>query len=766
MKKIIFLLLLFCLHKAISQPNQINIVNFTVKNVLPGNVDNWINTPGAMLLTVQKGPQAREMKPFMVFHLRNGGSVICGNTPATAISVEPFDVRTFNTSELIAFLTGCKELKEGTYSLCVQFFSAERKELSREVCKEFTVEARKTDFSPPQNISPTDKKDFTEIELKAPLTFRWTPLVPKPKEPVTYRLRVWQLIQGQNAATALRNNEPIVVKDVENLSQTIVTGILTGPCKPPYMCDFIWTVQALNREGKPMGINNTSEPFTFNTKTETNICASPLLPQDKKKFSLKNPITFKWTKSDAGTTTNYRLRVWQLMEGQTGTQAMKSNQPIITKEVGNANEIILSGLISDPCKPPYMCDFVWAVEMMDANGTINCTSEPFTFSINSEAGSGITNQYPENKKTFSLEAANGTVRFGWTPIVPQLKEPVTYRLRVWQLMQGQNRTQAMKANQPIVTKEVVNNNEASVSGIFSGSCKHPYLCDFIWNVQALNREGKPLGENNGTSESTLFSVNQYIIQLDSIKVLCTNTPGVYSFSYTVTNPNLGPATLSIFTVTSSAPAGAGLGSFIPPINTLINSGNQLTLTGTINAAPNLSNICIGAEIKDVGNAFWKASKDTCINVVPCRCEACDEKNFIFTAPKPLISFANNTLSFNQSVSVITSPVKTVKSITAEMAYFEMVPESNLCIPCNKDASTYGHFTNSTNSLQWNGSQSSLKINITTPQLVPCCSATFRWCIRYKIEFTDCTSCSVLVCYDKRKEGCDNPTNDNNYSDPK
>ena len=527
MKLLIPFLLLFC-STVLSQPNQINIVNFTVKNTLPSKIDDWITTPGALLLSAQKAPQSRDVKPLLVLQIRSGGAVVCGNNLSTAKPIDPFDVRTFTVAELIGMLGNCKELKEGSYSICAQFFNSERKELSREVCKEFKVESLTTNYSPPQNILPADKKQFTEKEFSAPVIFRWTPLVPKPKEPVTYRIKVWQLMQGQNGTTAMRANQPIVTKDVDNLTQTIISNLYTGPCKPPYLCDFMWT------------------------------------------------------------------------------------------------------------------------------------------------------------------------------------------------------------------------------------------------VQALNREGKPIGNNNGTSEPTAFAVTQYIIQLDSIKVSCTNKPGVYSFSYTISNPNPGPATLNLFTVTSSVPAGASIASFSPPINTVINAGNQLTITGTINAATNLSNICIGAEIKDVGNAFWKASKDTCVKVDLCRCDACDEKNFVFTAPKPApINYSNNTLAYNQNITVTTTPAKTIKSITAELVYFELVPENNLCIPCNKDAATYGHFTNGTNSLQWNGPQTSLAINITTPQLVPCCSATFRWCIRYKIEFTDCTSCSKLICYEKKKEGCDKTgTGNNNNNDPK
>ncbi|MBL0146151.1 MAG: hypothetical protein IPP48_10590 [Chitinophagaceae bacterium] len=129
---------------------------------------------------------------------------------------------------------------------------------------------------------------------------------------------------------------------------------------------------------------------------------------------------------------------------------------------------------------------------------------------------------------------------------------------------------------------------------------------------------------------------------------------------------------------------------------------------------------------------------------------------MLNAPKPEnISIANNIINFNQPIT-ITAPGKTVKTIKADLVYFEMTPENDMCIPCNKDAATYGHFTNGTNSLQWAAStpQSPLNLSIATLQLTPCCSANFKWCIRYKIEFTDCTTCNKLVCYEKKKEGCE------------
>lgn len=77
------------------------------------------------------------------------------------------------------------------------------------------------------------------------VTFRWTPIVPKPQETVTYRLKVWQLMQGQNSTQAMKSNKPIVTKDVADMNEMMVSGIYTGPCKPPYLCDFVWSVEVL-----------------------------------------------------------------------------------------------------------------------------------------------------------------------------------------------------------------------------------------------------------------------------------------------------------------------------------------------------------------------------------------------------------------------------------------------------------------------------------------------------------------------------------------
>jgi hypothetical protein len=843
--------------------------------------------------------------------IKGGGAIICGNNSAGGMQVDEFTTRTFSANELTSTLQGCHDLKEGSYSICVQFYNVDRVAISNEVCKEFSVEtARETEYTPPTLINPENGKVYTEAELSRPVTFRWTPLVPKPRDPVTYRLKVWQLMQGQNSTEAMRTNPPIVTKDVDNITQAVVNGIYTGPCRPPYLCDYVWQVQALNREGKPMGRNEgRSEPYTFKVETNTttytapqliapnegkvftanemaapvffrwtpvvpkpqsviyrlkvwqlmqgqsasqamrtnppivtkdvdNItqaaitgiytgpcrppylcdyvwqvqavdredkpignnegkselwpfkvgenvtttCSAPKLsePADAKSFSSKDAsagITFRWTpivpKPQEPVT--YRLKVWQLMQGQNSTQAMRTNKPIVTKDVADITEATISGIYTGPCKPPYLCDYIWEVQALNREGKPICSnegkSEASAFKVEDNSVTECSPpklSAPEDGKKFTDKDMSAPVLFRWTPIVPKPQEPVTYRLKVWQLMQGQNSTQAMRTNKPIVTKDVADITEATISGIYTGPCKPPYLCDYIWEVQALNREGQPFcTKNEGKSEAWNFKVQNNIdIQIDSLKVGCCEN-GKQSIYIKVRNNLATPVNIvAIKYKVNGVGASITLSPTSPVIPQTIAGNTFKVFTATIecNPAINFLKFLVDAEdVADPDNKETEVKSDT----LRCACNLCDEKNFTLNAPAPgNITISNNTITFNQPITVATIPGATVKTIKAELVYFEMVPENDMCIPCNKDAATYGHFTNGTNTQEWNKPiPQSVNINITTPQLTPCCSANFKWCIRYKIEITDkdgnCFTCNKLVCYEKKKEGCEKVNPDKN-----
>lgn len=115
-----------------------------------------------------------------------------------------------------------------------------------------------TTVSPPSAVAPKNGLVLTPGDGAKQIVFRWTPIVPKPQT-VTYRLKVWQLMQGQSGTAAMRSNQPIVTKDVDNITQVEVSGIYTGPCRPPYLCEFVWSVEAVSAAG----MSTPSTPFTF-----------------------------------------------------------------------------------------------------------------------------------------------------------------------------------------------------------------------------------------------------------------------------------------------------------------------------------------------------------------------------------------------------------------------------------------------------------------------------------------------------------------------
>ncbi|MEP7237699.1 MAG: hypothetical protein ABI685_07540 [Ferruginibacter sp.] len=123
-------------------------------------------------------------------------------------------------------------------------------------------------------LSPADGKLLNGRESSKPVLFRWTAMVPKPKETVTYRLKVWQLMQGQNGVEAMRINQPIITKDVYSITQAAISNLYTGPCKPPYLCDFVWSVEVFSGDepvtGKTYG---ASELYSFKFDVATNISA-------------------------------------------------------------------------------------------------------------------------------------------------------------------------------------------------------------------------------------------------------------------------------------------------------------------------------------------------------------------------------------------------------------------------------------------------------------------------------------------------------------
>ena len=272
MSRIISLFLSLCTLTAFGQ-YPVSSINITLPSQPSANTADWANGPTPFIITAQakltQGQVSGHLTESRILvTIKGTGGKICGSYTSQTAPSSLFNtpVKTWSGGVAISLLGNNCILKPGDYEICVQFFGGlPVTPLSEEKCRRFTIKAKEQQsYQPPQALLPADGSQLSEADAMKPITFRWIPVVPKPTELVTYRLKVWQLMQGQNGMQAMNTNQPIITKDVDNLTQSTITNLITGPCKPPYLCDFIWMVQSLDKQGNPIGTNNgKSNPASF-----------------------------------------------------------------------------------------------------------------------------------------------------------------------------------------------------------------------------------------------------------------------------------------------------------------------------------------------------------------------------------------------------------------------------------------------------------------------------------------------------------------------
>ncbi len=250
---------------------QVNITGFTVKHELTGDISQWKADAVNAIIQASQTPGSTPKIVKLVIQIRKGSAMVCGNTPQTAQQVDNLTTRVIRTTDVIALLGNCI-LQSGQYSLCIQVFNTDNRSIA-EQCREFTVPNvfDENSFRPPVLVAPANNTVFTLADMKKPITFRWTPVVPPPpNSDVVYHVFIYEVQEGQQPMQALKSNTPIVAKDVTT------TQMIWQPPREYSAAQknlsFIWVVQATNKSGKGYGSNNgTSEPFTFSVSSTYSI---------------------------------------------------------------------------------------------------------------------------------------------------------------------------------------------------------------------------------------------------------------------------------------------------------------------------------------------------------------------------------------------------------------------------------------------------------------------------------------------------------------
>jgi hypothetical protein len=273
-------LLLLALTFWVSGQNLISPITITLPPKPPANTADWANAVPPVMIMAQTKPvnggiDGMVIESKILVTIKSGGNKVCGSyTPQSAPNAGFNSLtKSWNGANVVSFLGQDCSLKPGSYELCVQFYNYETK-LIGEACKPFTIADNKdVSYSPPNNVMPFDKKEFTEKELLTPITFRWTPIIPKPQDPIVYRLRVWQLMteKGNTSVKALMTTDPIFEKDVENTTQIMDRIVFPKSCPT---CKYYWTVEALMKSvnGGDLKSVGTSAPTSFSAASNQQVC--------------------------------------------------------------------------------------------------------------------------------------------------------------------------------------------------------------------------------------------------------------------------------------------------------------------------------------------------------------------------------------------------------------------------------------------------------------------------------------------------------------
>jgi hypothetical protein len=219
--------------------------------------------------------------------------------------VIPLDVMIFN-GKFKSSLDKTGKLPSDNYQLCLQLVNAtDYRPLSQPACRNFTIAA----YQLPIPVMPASEMLLDLEKAQSTITFRWTPVTPRPSEIITYRVTVFEILENQTAMQAFRSNQPVLAKDVVGTTQYIwqpqmgwttcckgdpdfdlkikrdttkpkpgdpdfdlrmkdTTRRTIGPDMEPDIYPLIWTIQTFDSQGRPFGDGNVngdgiSEPIVF-----------------------------------------------------------------------------------------------------------------------------------------------------------------------------------------------------------------------------------------------------------------------------------------------------------------------------------------------------------------------------------------------------------------------------------------------------------------------------------------------------------------------
>ena len=231
-------------------------------------ISNWAQKKDVVIVTVVNGTGSDVSAKFNCIINKDGAYLANTKPDKMAILSIPPGVSQYFGEDLVPLeamdvkngtdqtVTKTGMLPAGNYEFCVSLINASTNAIiSQPVCKNFAMKS----YQAPILLLPIDKNN---IAFGTRPMFRWTPVVPRPSFAISYRLQVFEVLEGQTPINAFRTNRPIM--DLPDISNTQ----LLWPADfelPRIGQQYIWTVRATDEQGSPIGEpDGYATPFTLN----------------------------------------------------------------------------------------------------------------------------------------------------------------------------------------------------------------------------------------------------------------------------------------------------------------------------------------------------------------------------------------------------------------------------------------------------------------------------------------------------------------------
>jgi hypothetical protein len=273
MKKIF--IIFFCLFTAVTAHAQVFTTALTL-NQPPAAVSEWISNNNVInyLVTNPDIPRnvvikaelktisgdlvaTKDLMKAQVYSLKQGVTLFYGR------DVMPLETMIFSPA-YASTLEKTGKLPSGMYQLEVRLVLPQSfQPLTTLQVKTFNLAALQL----PILLLPVDRAEIDAKAAETAITFRWTPLSPRPQYLPRYRIQVFQVLSYQEPLQALRGNPALLDVVVQAQTQYIWRPQL------PFSTDstlrkFIWTIQTLNAQDQPVIMSDgngesRSEPRIF-----------------------------------------------------------------------------------------------------------------------------------------------------------------------------------------------------------------------------------------------------------------------------------------------------------------------------------------------------------------------------------------------------------------------------------------------------------------------------------------------------------------------